>query len=172
MSRYRPSQAPGSPYITAQGAKKLRDELQQLWKVERPVVTAAVNEAAGNGDRSENGDYIYGKRRLREIDARVRYLSKRLESVAVVDQLPADQNRVYFGAWITVVDNNGHQERYRIVGSDEISPLEGYISIDSPMARALLGKTCRETVEFRHDEKTHVRLIIAIDYGDGSDSVN
>ena len=112
MSRYRPPRTPSSPYITAQGATKLRDELQQLWKVERPIVTAAVNEAAKNGDRSENGDYIYGKRRLREIDGRVRYLSKRLESITIVDQLPTDQNRVYFGAWVTVVDNDGQENRY------------------------------------------------------------
>ncbi len=169
MSRYRPPRTPSSPYITAQGATKLRDELQQLWKVERPIVTAAVNEAAKNGDRSENGDYIYGKRRLREIDGRVRYLSKRLESITVVDQVPTDQNRVYFGAWVTMVDNDGQENRYRIVGSDEINPPLGYISIDSPMARALLGKTCDDTLEFRHKEKTHVRHIVSISYGDEGD---
>lgn len=164
MSRYRPPRAPSSPYITAQGATTLRDELHQLWKVERPVVTAAVNAAAKNGDRSENGDYIYGKRRLREIDGRVRYLSKRLESITVVDQLPTDQNRVYFGAWVSIEDSDGNQALYRIVGSDEIDPGLGYISIDSPMALALLGKACDDTVAFHHNDALHTHLILAVAY--------
>lgn len=166
MSRYRPPRAHSSPYITPQGAATLRDELHQLWKVERPIVTAAVNAAAKNGDRSENGDYIYGKRRLREIDSRVRYLSKRLEKIIIVDQTPADQNRVYFGAWVSIEDSDGKPARYRIVGSDEIDPSRGYISIDSPMARALLGKTCDDTLEFSLKDEIHVRHIVAISYGD------
>ena len=164
MSRYRPPPAPGSPHITAQGAARLRDELQQLWKVERPQVTAAVNAAAKNGDRSENGDYIYGKRRLREIDRKVRYLSKRLEVLIVVKQLPTDQNRVYFGAWITVADDDGGEATYRIVGSDEINPALGYISVDSPMAKALLGKTCKDSFELWLGNKKHFRFIESVRY--------
>ena len=164
MSRYRPPPPPGSPHITPRGAARLRDELQQLWKIERPQVTAAVNEAAKNGDRSENGDYIYGKRRLREIDRRVRYLSKRLEVITVVKQLPTDQKRVYFGAWITVVDDDGGQATYRIVGSDEINPALGYISVDSPMAKALLGKTCKDSFELWLGNKKHFRFIESVNY--------
>jgi transcription elongation factor GreB len=135
-----PSGPRKSPHITAQGEQRLREELTQLWKVERPQVTAAVHEAAKNGDRSENGDYIYGKRRLREIDRRVRYLTKRLDEVKVVREAPADRGKVYFGAWITLEDEDGKALRYRIVGPDEFDVAKGLISMDSPVARAVLGK--------------------------------
>src|SRR6201986_497710 len=102
MSRYRPPQKPGSQYITPRGAQRLQEELNQLWKVERPKVTQAVSEAAAQGDRSENADYTYGKRRLREIDSRVRFLRKRLEGMVTVDQPPSDPNRVFFGAWVSL----------------------------------------------------------------------
>ncbi|HAD09928.1 MAG TPA: transcription elongation factor GreB, partial [Porticoccaceae bacterium] len=136
----------------------------QLWSVERPRVTAVVTAAAKNGDRSENGDYIYGKRRLREIDRRVRYLSKRLETVTIVDQLPQDQNRVFFGAWVSVEDELGKQARYRLVGSDEIDPGKGYISVDSPVALALLGKGLGDTVELRYRGTARELLIVGINY--------
>ena len=103
-------------------------------------MTATVHEAAKNGDRSENGDYIYGKKRLREIDRRVRYLSKRLDNVTIVDRIPSDTSKVFFGAWVTLEDSNGDEQCYRIVGADEIDPRENKISVDSPMARAILGK--------------------------------
>jgi len=109
MSRYRPPRTPGSPYITPEGEASLRAELHALWKIERPEVTKTVSAAAANGDRSENGDYIYGKKRLREIDARVRFLRKRLDVLQVVAQPLGDPNRVWFGAWVTVED-----ERARI----------------------------------------------------------
>lgn len=140
MSRYRPPQKPGAKYITSEGERTLKSELHQLWKVERPQVTQSVSEAAAMGDRSENADYIYGKRRLREIDRRVRYLSKRLDEVTVVSQVPDDTSRIFFGAWVTVEDQDGNSNRYRLVGPDEIDPKRGYISIDSPLAKALLGK--------------------------------
>ncbi len=133
----------------------LREELRQLWKVERPKITATVNEAAKNGDRSENGDYIYGKQRLREIDGRVRYLSKRLETITVVDQAPTDQNRVYFGAWITLEDDSGQQNHYRIVGTDELNPALGYISIDSPLAKAVLGKALNDMIKYNPRQGMH-----------------
>tara|TARA_R110000787_G_scaffold38535_4_gene96949 strand:- start:2168 stop:2674 length:507 start_codon:yes stop_codon:yes gene_type:complete len=164
MSRYRPPSPLSSPYITAAGAARLRKELLQLWNVERPLVTATVHDAAKNGDRSENGDYIYGKRRLREIDSRVRYLTARLENITIVDQAPADQGRVYFGAWITVVNDEGEQSTYRIVGGDEIDPARGYISVDSPMARALLGKTGGQDIEFGHMEQQHRFRLVVISY--------
>lgn len=164
MPRYRPPQAPGSAYITAEGAARLRAEMQELWSGERPRVTAAVAAAAKNGDRSENGDYIYGKRRLREIDQRVRYLSKRLETVTIVDQSPPDQSRVFFGAWVSVEDESGEQASYRLVGSDEIDPARGYISIDAPMARILLGKGLGDIVELQLDSRPGTLTIVEIKY--------
>jgi transcription elongation factor GreB len=128
MSRYRPPQRQGSRYITAEGMATLRAELHQLWKIERPQVTATVHEAAKNGDRSENGDYIYGKRRLREIDSRVRFLTKRIDSLEVVDQLPADRERIFFGAWVTVEDEDGANHTYRIVGPDEFDLSQNKLS--------------------------------------------
>ena len=151
MSRYRPPSAQASPYITRAGVARLRAELQRLWKIERPQVTAAVSEAAKNGDRSENGDYIYGKRRLREIDRRVRYLSKRLEALTVVEQLPADQHKVFFGAWCTVRDGENTITHVRVVGSDETDVHPEYISIDSPLARALLNRARGDEIEFHHN---------------------
>ena len=120
MGRYRPPRKRGSTYITPEGEESLRAELHQLWKVERPVVTATVHEAAKNGDRSENGDYIYGKRRLREIDSRVRFLNKRLDELQIVERAPDNQDKVFFGAWVTLKDEEGSAARYRIVGPDEI----------------------------------------------------
>ena len=141
MSRYRPPQKPGAKYITGEGEKILKEELHQLWKVERPQVTQSVSEAAALGDRSENAEYIYGKKRLREIDRRVRYLSKRLEEVTVVSAPPDDQSKIYFGAYVTLEEDNGNKTRYRLVGPDEIDPRKGYISIDSPLGTQLLGKS-------------------------------
>src|SRR5262245_61240262 len=119
MSRYRPPSIPGSPYITAAGHARLKAELDQLWRVERPQVTAAVTAAAAQGDRSENAEYTYGKKRLREIDSRVRFLRKRLDGMKVVDQTPADRGRIFFGAWVTLMREDGSTSRYRIVGPDE-----------------------------------------------------
>ena len=118
MSRYRPPRRRGSKYITPEGEQALREELHQLWKVERPVVTNAVHEAAKNGDRSENGDYIYGKRRLREIDSRVRFLNKRLDELEVVQRTPDDPGKIFFGARVTLEDENGEEHRWRIVVPD------------------------------------------------------
>ncbi len=135
-----PRQTPISPYITPAGAAALRDELDRLWRRERPQVTAQVQAAAKNGDRSENGDYIYGKRRLREIDRRVHYLRRRLTEVVVITEPPADTGRIRFGARVRLADDHGTEFCYRLVGSDEIEPAKGWISIDSPLARALLGR--------------------------------
>ena len=140
MGRYRAPQVPGSQFITPQGHARLRAELDELWRTERPRVTQAVQEAAAQGDRSENAEYIYGKRRLREIDRRVRFLRQRLDGMTVVDQPPADVRRVFFGAWVTLEREDGVQVRYRVVGPDETDAATGCISMDSPLGRALLGK--------------------------------
>ncbi len=164
MSRYRPPQRQGSRYITAEGMAALRAELHQLWKIERPQVTAVVHEAAKNGDRSENGDYIYGKRRLREIDSRVRFLTKRIDAVEVVEQLPADQQRIFFGAWVTVEDEDGNAQIYRIVGPDEFDLSQHKLSMDSPLARALLGKRIGDDIIFNSPAGERELYIAAVSY--------
>lgn len=148
MSRYRPPTRPGSKYITPAGHARLRAELDQLWRVERPQVTAAVSAAAAQGDRSENAEYTYRKKQLGEIDRRVRYLSKRLESLKVVDAAPSDRDAVFFGAEVELEDvASGALVRYRIVGPDETDPKLGWISIDAPLARAMLKKRVDDEFE-------------------------
>lgn len=163
MGRYRPPRPRGSPYITPEGEAMLREELHRLWKIERPEVTATVHEAAKNGDRSENGDYIYGKKRLREIDSRVRFLSKRLENITVVDSLPSDTGKVYFGARVSLEDEDGEVTEYRIVGPDEFDLRQGKISIDSPLAKALLGKRVDDECEV--DSPSGIRYYGIVDIG-------
>src|SRR5215831_18585721 len=119
MGRFRRPEPAGSKYITPEGARRLKKELDELWRVERPRVTQAVSEAAAQGDRSENAEYTYGKRRLREIDRRVRFLRKRLDGMTVVDKPPSDPRRVFFGAWVKLEDESGTEIEYRIVGPDE-----------------------------------------------------
>jgi transcription elongation factor GreB len=164
MSRYRPPRRRGSTYITPEGEQALRRELHQLGKVERPVVTDAVHEAAKNGDRSENGDYIYGKRRLREIDSRVRFLNKRLEELQVIDRHPGDTGKVFFGAWVTLEDASGVERRWRIVGPDEFELAQGKLSMDSPMARAMLGKRLDDEVVVHSPTGEQRYYITAIAY--------
>ncbi|WP_438462059.1 transcription elongation factor GreB [Marinomonas sp. PE14-40] len=149
MSRYRPPMPPKSAYITKEGAQKLTAELKYLWKEKRPQVTESVREAAAQGDRSENAEYIYGKKQLREIDRRVRYLEKRLEAFTVVDRLPEDQSSVYFGAWVTLEDDEENIKHFRIVGPDELDHDARYISIDSPMAKVLLKKHEGDEIELK-----------------------
>jgi transcription elongation factor GreB len=130
----------GKVYITPEGARALRDELNNIWRVTRPAVTRIVAAAAALGDRSENADYIYGKKHLREIDKRIRYLTRRLDNLEIVDRRPDDLERVFFGAWIELEDDDGQCRRVRIVGADEFDLKKTWISLDSPLARALLGK--------------------------------
>ena len=165
MGRYRPPRKRGSRYITPEGEASLRAELHQLWKVERPQVTSAVHEAAKNGDRSENGDYIYGKRRLREIDSRVRFLNKRLDELEVVGRAPDDPSKVRFGAWVTLEDEAGQEQRWRIVGPDEFDLKAGKLSMDSPMARSLLGKGLDDEVVVHSPSGEQVFYVVAVDYG-------
>jgi transcription elongation factor GreB len=144
--RDRTPRPPSSRYITVEGADRLRAELHQLWAVERPKVTQQVADAAALGDRSENAEYIYGKRRLREIDRRLEFLARRLDQIEVVRGAPPDPRRVAFGAWVEVEDEDGTVTEYRIVGADEFDPKRRWISIDSPVARALVGKRLGDDV--------------------------
>jgi transcription elongation factor GreB len=164
MGRYRPPQATGSKYITPEGARRLKEELDSLWRVERPRVTQAVSEAAAQGDRSENAEYTYGKRRLREIDRRVRFLRKRLEGMVVVEQPPSAPRRVFFGAWVAVETEDGVESRYRIVGPDEFDMAPGYISMDSPLGRALLGKRLDDEITAELPGGTRTFVIVAVEY--------
>ena len=163
-TRDRPPPPKRSVYITPDGAKRLRAELEQLWTVERPRVTQEVADAAAQGDRSENAEYIYGKRRLREIDRRVRFLSKRLDVVTVVSEAPSDPKRVFFGAWVTVEDEDSVEKTYRIVGADESDMQKGFISIDSPVARALIGKREGDEVTVKVPKGDVVYTIVSVEY--------
>lgn len=154
----------GSKYATPEGARRLRAELDELWVVERPAVTRAVAEAAAQGDRSENAEYIYGKRRLREIDRRVRFLRERLDGLKIVSEAPSDRGRVFFGAWVTIKEAGGATRRHRIVGPDEFDREPGYVSMDSPFGRALLGRRVGDTLEVMLPGGTVSIAVIAIDY--------
>jgi transcription elongation factor GreB len=156
--------APRKSYITPEGAKKLRSELEQLWTVERPRVTQEVADAAAQGDRSENAEYIYGKRRLREIDRRVRFLSKRLDQVTIVSEPPTDAGRAFFGAWVTLEDDDGEEVTYRIVGPDESDVDKGWISMEAPVAKALLGKRDGDEVTVRRPKGDITYTITGIRY--------
>mgnify|MGYP001089020726 CR=1 FL=1 len=165
MSRWRPPQPASTAVISPAGFAALEAELHQLWKVERPQVTAVVSAAAKNGDRSENGDYIYGKRRLGEIDRRVRYLQKRLKHLQIVEQKPANKQKVYFGAKVKLEDQDGELLSVVIVGPDEIDTEKKHISIDSPLARALLGKSVDDEIKFESPTGTKIHCILDINYG-------
>ena len=165
MSRYRPPTKPSAKYISAAGEKRLKEELRYLWKEERPVVTKAVSAAAAMGDRSENADYIYGKKRLREIDRRVRYLGKRLDEVTVVDRKPDDLTKVFFGATVKLEDHEGKGLSCRLLGADEIDPASGSISIDSPMGKALLGKQVDSEFEITTPTGIRQYTVVKISYG-------
>jgi len=164
MGRYRQPQKPGSKYITATGYQRLAEELDHLWFGLRPEVTKAVSAAAAEGDRSENAEYIYRKKQLREIDSRVRFLRKRLEDMKVVSEKPASTDKVFFGAWVTVEDEEANQQRYRIVGPDEFDMQEEYISMDSPVAKALLGKNLDDEVEVNLPAGKKYLVIVEIGY--------
>jgi transcription elongation factor GreB len=164
MGRYRAPVKPGSKYITAEGAQRLKSELDRLWRVERPQVTQAVAAAAAQGDRSENAEYIYGKKHLREIDRRVRHLRQRLDGIVVVDQPPSDPARIYFGAWVEIEDDAGRERRVRIVGPDETDAAPGYISMDSPLGRALFGKRVDDSVRIEVPGGQTEYVVLAISY--------
>ena len=160
---------PNKRYITRAGAERLHKELLHLLNTERPRVTAEVSAAAAQGDRSENAEYIYGKKRLREIDRRIRFLQRRLDTATVV--VPSEQTdtgRVYFGATVTLEDEDGLRTTYQVVGPDEIDARGGRISVDSPIGRALLGKRLGDSVTVMRPRGEIELTLLSIQYGDPS----
>lgn len=163
MAAMRPTMPPKSVYITPQGYQALQNELQGSWK-RRGEVTQALSAAAAEGDRSENAEYIYRKKELREIDRRIRYLQKRLPELRVARELPSDTSRVFFAAWVTLEDDDGREATYRIVGPDEFDPARGWISMDSPMARALMKKAVDDEVLVRTPAGERRYVIVEVRY--------
>lgn len=164
MSRWRPPSPKSSPYITVEGERALRNELKALWEQRRREVVPALSAAAAEGDRSENAEYIYRKRQLAGIDRRIHYLSRRLDEVVVVRQAPPRRDRVHFGACVTLRDDEGESVRYRIVGADEIDAARGWISVDSPLARALLGQETGQRVAIELPEGRAAYELLSIAY--------
>jgi len=154
-----------SSLITPEGATRLRNELADLWKNKRPEVTKAIAAAAAEGDRSENAEYIYRKKQLREMDRRIRYLQKRTREMQVVEHLPMDTSRIFFGAWVELIDEDNQRHWYRLVGSDEFDYRKEYISIDSPLARALLKKRVDDEITIELPAGRKHFLINRIEYG-------
>ena len=170
MGRWRAAERPGSKYSTPAGVARLRAELDELWRVERPRVTESVSAAAAQGDRSENAEYTYGKKRLREIDRRVRHLRKRLDGMVVVDQAPSDRSRVFFGAWVELETSAGELMQVRIVGPDEFDMDPRYLSMDAPLGRALLGRGLDDefTIAAPGGERSYVIVAVSYEAGAGS----
>ena len=165
MGRWRAPAAPSSKYITRNGFDKLNAELRYLWKEKRPMVTQAVREAAAQGDRSDNAEYTEGKRLLREIDRRVRFLAKRLEDINVIEQIPENRQIIVFGAWVTLLDENDQTKRIRIVGPDEIDGSGSMVSMDAPLAKALFKKSVGDEGELHKPDGSISYLeILAIEY--------
>lgn len=162
MGRWRPPQPRSSPYITPEGFETLRVEVQELWLRRRDVVKA-LSAAAAEGDRSENAEYIYRKKELGGIDRRIRYLQKRMPDLKVVSEVPGNE-QVYFGAWVNLEKDDGETVEYRIVGPDETDSARGDISLDSPMARALLGKRVDDEITLQLGDNAHDFVIAAIRY--------
>ena len=165
MSRWRPPAEKSSPYITAAGHARLKTEFEQLWRVRRPEVVRALSAAAAEGDRSENAEYQYRKKELREIDARLKYLTTRLAELKIVEARHDAEPRIYFGAEIELADENGDELRYRIVGADEAEQARGDISIDAPVARALLGRTLGDVVRVQLPGRVAEFEVLAVRYG-------
>lgn len=163
MSRWRPPSPKSSPYITPEGYQTLEAELQALW-AKRKDVTSALTAAAAEGDRSENAEYIYRKKELRGLDRRIHYLQKRLPALTIVSQHPDDQDRIYFSARVTLEKDTGEEVTYRIVGPDELDPKKNHISLDSPLARALLKKTFDDEIILQNNLKTTRYTIVDISY--------
>ena len=164
MGRYRPPQKPGSNYITPEGYQRLSEELDYLWRVKRPRITQSVSEAAAQGDRSENAEYIYGKKQLREIDRRVRFLQKRLDHLQIVDRIPDNREQIFFGAWVKLEDSSATEHCYRIVGPDEFDTQKGWISMDAPLARALMRKTIGDEITVSLPKGNETFYIIDVRY--------
>jgi transcription elongation factor GreB len=164
MSRERTARPPRSAVITREGESRLREEYQRLWSVERPKVAREVGEAAALGDRSENAEYIYGKRRLREIDSRLEFLNRRLDELRVVTPEDRGDGVVRFGAWVSLCGEDGRSVEYQIVGPDEFDVEAGRISMDSPLGSALLGKCAGDEVAVRRPKGDAVFEITGVRY--------
>ncbi len=154
----------GPRHITPEGYRAIQLELQRLWKVERPRVTEEVSVAAAHGDRSENAEYKYGKKKLREIDAKIRFLTKRLDKLTVVEPPSGQLGKVYFGAWVTIEDEEGKRQTYRIVGGDETDLAKRHISVESPVAKALIGKAVGEVATVQRPKGPAEVEVVAIEY--------
>ena len=154
-------------YITRDGFRRLEAEAERLWRVERPRVTREVSEAAALGDRSENAEYLYGKKRLREIDGRLRFLAKRMDELTVVEAPPSDRGRVFFGAFVEIEEASGERRELRIVGADESDPARGQLSVESPLGRALLGRRAGDEVVVSRPRGELRCEVIAIRYEEG-----
>jgi len=163
MGRYRPPQPKQSPYITRAGYLRLEAESKNLW-VRRREVTRALAAAAAEGDRSENAEYIYRKKELRELDRRIRYLQKRLPDLKVVDTLPSNPEQIFFGARVELEDEAGTQSMYRIVGPDEFDPERGWISMDAPLARALLKRCVDDEVQVQTPAGQRRYWVLSVSY--------
>jgi transcription elongation factor GreB len=164
VARWRPAPAASTAIITPDGHRRLKAELDELWKLRRPEVVKALAAAAAEGDRSENAEYTYRKKQLGEIDRRVRYLSKRLQSVRVVNEPPTDRSAIFFGAWFKLEAPDGRAQHLRIVGPDETDAKLGYISIDSPLARALLRKRAEDDVSAELPSGKAEFVVIEVSY--------
>lgn len=162
MGRWRPPAPKSAPYITAEGYVKLERESASLWK-KRNEVAKILAAAAAEGDRSENAEYIYRKKQLREIDSRIGYLQRRMPKLTIVTEVH-DESRIFFGAWVTLEDESGAEKRYRIVGADEFDQHEQYITVDAPLSKLMLGKRLDDEFDFEHGNQSHSFVITAIDY--------
>jgi transcription elongation factor GreB len=162
------SEADRPRYITPEGFRRLAEEHDRIWSVLRPKIVAEVEAAAALGDRSENAEYVYGKRRLRELDRRLRFLSQRMDSLTVVDPKPHPSGRAYFGAWVTVEDDEGVEQTWRLVGPDEFDVERGLISVDAPLGRALLGKSEGQQVRVRAPSGSVALTVVEITWRAGA----
>ena len=162
MGRWRPPAPKSAPYITPEGYAKLEKETAELWK-KRNDVAKAVTAAAAEGDRSENAEYIYRKKQLREIDSRLGFLQRRMPKLTIVREVQ-DKSRIFFGAWVTLEDEAGQEKRYRIVGADEFDQDPLFITVDSPLAKTLLGKQVDDEVYLERDGEKKIFVVIDIDY--------
>jgi transcription elongation factor GreB len=162
MSTEKPARA--ARYITPEGFRRIAAEHERIWTVSRPRVVAEVEAAAALGDRSENAEYVYGKKKLRELDRRLRELSERMDSLTVVQPRPHPSGRAYFGAWVTLEHEDGSERRFRLVGPDEFDVEAGLISVDAPLGRALLGRREGDVVQVRRPAGTVEITIVGIDW--------
>ena len=162
MSSEKPGRGPR--YITPEGFRRIAEEHGRIWTVTRPRVVAEVEAAAALGDRSENAEYLYGKKKLRELDRRLRELSERMDSLTVIDPAPHPSGRAYFGAWVTVEQDDGDERRYRLVGPDEFDVEAGLISVDAPLGRALLGKRVGEVAIVERPAGRSEVTVVAVEW--------